>query len=227
MKKNEYKYVIGIDEAGRGALSGPVSVAAVAVEVSRGNCRASSIKRQVPGVPLRDSKKLSPKQREIWFRHLSCQPKLFYALSMVSPGVIDKINVSQAANLAATRALKQLITNNKRLTTKNSPIFLDGGLFIKKSLVESRKLSVSTIVRGDEKIPAIMLASIFAKVKRDRLMVRLHRKFPEYEFSRHKGYGTKRHIKAIRKFGLSPVHRQTFGNFETKSRRKRNKSLKD
>jgi len=204
------RYIIGIDEVGRGALAGPVTVAAVAATVNS--------KFQIPNSKpkLKDSKKLSPQQREIWFQwiieysNILENVGIFYTTASVSPKIIDKINISNAANLAATRALVRLMTNDKRLTTKKFSIFLDGGLFIKRSLVMSRKLLVSTIVRGDEKIPAIMLASIVAKVSRDRKMIKLDKKYPKYGFGQHKGYGTKRHLKAIKKYGRLPIHRESF-----------------
>jgi len=197
------KYIIGIDEVGRGAIAGMITVAAVSIPAKL------KIKNEKLKIPLRDSKKLSPKQRELWFKWIKGN-SVQYTTASVVPKIIDKINISNAANLAATRALVRLMTNDKRLTTKKFSIFLDGGLFIKRSLVMSRKLSVSTIVRGDEKIPAIMLASIVAKVSRDRKMIKLDKKYPKYGFGQHKGYGTKRHLKAIKKYGRLPIHRESF-----------------
>ena len=207
----DYHYVIGIDEVGRGALAGPVVVAVVVATVN--------FKLQTPNskLKLRDSKKLTARQREIWFQYIKKSQKskakgqrLYYKTASVSPKIIDKVNISQAANLAATRVLVRLMTNDKRLTTKKFSVFLDGGLSIKRSLVMSRKLLVSTIVRGDEKIPAITMASIMAKVSRDKRMRRLHKRYPQYDFINNVGYGTKKHIKAIKKFGPSPIHRKSF-----------------
>jgi len=208
------EYIIGIDEVGRGALAGPVVVAALVLP------RISNIKYKIKPsedspkaktkIKLKDSKKLSPKQREIWFQYIKIHPKIFYATASISPKIIDKINISAAANLAATRAFEKLITNCK---IANCKIFLDGGLYLKKIRVNPRKnprLSASTITKGDEKIPAIMLASIVAKVRRDKMMVKLHKKYPKYGFDKHKGYGTKKHFKAIKKFGPSPIHRKSF-----------------
>ncbi len=214
--KRSKKYIIGIDEVGRGPLAGPVTVAAVALPQSLIKCKlnsrifANKDSGKIRDIPLRDSKKLSPKQREVWFRYVKNHPDIFYKISSVSPGVIDRINISKAANLAATSALVRLMTNDKRLTTKKFSVFLDGGLFIKQSLVISRELLVSTITRGDEKIRAIMLASIVAKVTRDRKMKKLHLEYPRYDFINNVGYGTKRHRRAIKKHGLSPIHRRSF-----------------
>jgi ribonuclease HII len=246
MKRNEY--IIGIDEVGRGSLAGPVTVAAVMLSAKL------KIKNLKLKIPLRDSKKMSPRQRELWFQYIthiaqtntddtqtnaekSPRPSAFsphqsvssltrsdakrllrgpresaicYAVASVSPKVIDKIGISNAANLAASRATEKVIVNCK---IANYKIFLDGGLYLKNIRVNPRsnpRLSASTIIKGDEKIPAIMLASIVAKATRDHFMLKLHKKYPQYGFNKHKGYGTKFHIKAIKKFGLSPIHRRSF-----------------
>ena len=197
------KYIIGIDEVGRGPLAGPVTVTALAVP--------ANYKLQKPNSKLRDSKKLSAKQRELWFDYIKKNKKLFYAISSVSPRTIDKINISKAANLAATRALRRLLMKH-RLPRNKIKIFLDGGLKIKQPLSTflSTFYNPHTIIKGDEKIPAIALASIVAKVTRDRKMRKLHKKYPKYGFNKHKGYGTKKHIKAIKKHDLTDIHRKTF-----------------
>lgn len=192
------KYIIGIDEVGRGPLAGPVTVTALLMP------RELRIKNNA--LRLRDSKKLSARQREIWFDYIKKNKKIFYAIASVSPKIIDKINISRAANLAATRALKKLIMKQK-FPPRRTKIFCDGGLYPK---IRDTRYKTQTIVRGDEKIPAIAMASIVAKVTRDKKMKRLHKKYPRYGFDKHKGYGTKKHIGAIKKHGLSDIHRQTF-----------------
>ena len=202
---NKIKYLIGIDEVGRGCLAGPIAVTALVLPLK---FKVASFKFKVP---LRDSKKLSAAQRERWAEHAKNHPQIFYATAYVYPKAIERINISQAANLAATRCVKRLMTRNKKLMTNNEfRVLLDGGLFIGRSLVSSHKLSVRTVVRGDEKFNCIKLASIVAKVSRDRAMRRLHRKFPEYGLDQHKGYGTSQHVAAIKKHGPSPIHRLTF-----------------
>ncbi len=189
-------YIIGIDEVGRGSLAGPVMVAAVAL----------SVKKRFKN--LRDSKKLSPKAREQWFRVIKSEKEIFYAVCRVTPKKIDEINISASANLAATRAFIKLIKNSK-FKTENYKIFLDAGLSLSKSL--NLKFHIpNSIIKGDEKINAIKLASIVAKVTRDKYMVKLHKLYPKYGFNIHKGYGTKRHLRAIKKYGISNVHRCTF-----------------
>ena len=189
--------VIGIDEVGRGALAGPVAVAAVFLPH---NVR---LKNKSLG-PLKDSKKLSPKQREAWFEYFKTIPGLTYAIARVYPRQIEKRNISACANLAAHRAFMRLTKGRGRQT-----VFLDGGLYLKNKNL-SMTLRAKTIVRGDEKIPAIAAASIIAKVSRDRFMRKLGRKYPGYGFEIHKGYGTKVHLAAIRRLGSSKVHRKTF-----------------
>ena len=206
------KYIIGIDEVGRGPLAGPVVVAALAVPTKL-RIKNAELRKNFKSAKLRDSKKLSLKQREIWFEYVKKHPKIFYAIASVSPKVIDKINISNAANLAATRAFQKLVNSYAiaSVLTKNNnvnvKIFLDGGLYLNKKYP---RLSASTIIKGDEKIPVISFASIVAKVTRDRMMRKLHKKYPQYGFDKHKGYGTKKHFKAIRKHGLSPIHRKSF-----------------
>ncbi len=198
-KKFKPKIIIGIDEVGRGALAGMVTVGAVLMPAK------FKIKNLKFKIPLRDSKKLSSKQREQWFAFIKKQ-KIPFAIASVSPKVIDRINISQAANLAAGNALRHLIQNSK-LRMQNCKVFLDGGLFLNSKFLI---LNSTTVVRGDEKIPAISLASIVAKVHRDRLMKKLHKKYPRYGFISNVGYGTKKHIKAIKKIGSSSLHRKSF-----------------
>jgi len=188
------KYIIGIDEVGRGALAGPVVVAAAALVVGR---RFNK---------LRDSKKLSAKQREAWHLFFKENPAIDFAVARVYPRRIETMNISRAANLAAERAYKKLMAiHGSRLGKAH--IFLDGGLFLGNG---ERPGSAKTIVKGDEKIPAIAIASIIAKVTRDRFMVRLAKKYPAYGFETHKGYGTKEHYRALKKNKPCDAHRSTF-----------------
>lgn len=223
-------YTIGIDEVGRGSLAGPVVVAAVAMP-----CKSRIAKRKALG-PLRDSKKLTPTERVEWFEYLVRQPALRYSIARVNPRGIEKLNVSQAANTAAYRAYRRLSQSldlkSKNLNSKaqnlnykaeNCRIFLDGGLFIGRRIA-GRKVScifdARTLVKADEKINAVKIASIIAKVTRDRFMVRLAKKYPFYGFEKHKGYGTRAHRAALRKAGPSDAHRLTFlGRFSNLNRK--------
>ena len=224
--RKQVPYIIGIDEVGRGPLAGPVVVCAVAIPRT---FRAASIKQCVP---LRDSKKLSALQRGAWAATIKTNPHIRHAISAISPRTVDRINVTQAANRAATRALTKLIAALPAPTRID--VFLDGGLFIlpgtqfairnlksntkkkytaifhNKETNQPIPLRVATVIKGDEHIPTISLASIAAKEHRDAFMRRAHKKYPQYGFNRHVGYGTKRHIAAIKKNGHSPLHRKSF-----------------
>lgn len=200
-------FIVGIDEVGRGSLAGPVAVAAVAVR------RGFPLTTPHPRLKLKDSKKLTPLGRERWYREVrrlvAAHPgEVRYAVSRVGPSRVDRLNVARAANLAASRALKRLITSH-RLPITTSSVFLDGGLFLAHP-PRPAPHRLKTVIRGDEKIPVIKLASIVAKVCRDRYMVKLHSRYPRYDFHVHKGYGTRRHFRALKKYGLSEVHRLTF-----------------
>lgn len=194
LARKGYKIVVGIDEAGRGPLAGPVVAAVLALpQNSEFRIKNSELK-------LKDSKKLSPQKREKWYRILTRHPRIKWAAASVGPKTIDKINVARAANLAAERALRKL----KLKPARNIFILLDG------SLSSPREFRQETIIKGDEKIWSIAAASIIAKVTRDRKMRRLSKKFPDYGFDIHKGYGTKLHYQKLRKFGSSTIHRKTF-----------------
>lgn len=206
-------WIIGIDEVGRGALAGPVTVGVVAIRVGdRRVLKAPSSPLSKTNLPLRDSKQLTPLQREAWVRHLRQQKKagadIWCVTESMSPKKVDHLNVAQAANWAATRALRNLLKMSG-IHPRDARVVLDGGLYLKEPFVPSFK-SVETIVKGDEKFPAIMLASIYAKVTRDKKLVALHARHPHYGFSAHKGYGTRAHIAAIKARGIIAVHRLTF-----------------
>lgn len=191
-------HIIGVDESGRGSLAGPVIVAAVAIP-----------KRFYPksiSLPaLRDSKRLTPSAREAWFNYIKAHPDILYATGRVYPRSIDAYNIANASNLAAKRALSRLLSG-KPLTRFS--VYLDGSLYI-GTREESLRIA-KTLIRGDQKIIAIKLASIVAKVTRDRYMDRLHAQYPQYHFNLHKGYGTALHKTAIQKHGLLAHHRATF-----------------
>src|SRR3972149_8995560 len=186
-------YVVGSDEAGRGPLAGPVAVGAIAI--------SSSFKKNF-FKSIKDSKKLSPSDRELWFA-LALEARkeglLDFAVSLVSEKVIDRKGISYAIRLGIRRSLMTLGVS------ADSQVYLDGGIKAPKEFIHQLP-----VIRGDEKIPIISLASIMAKVIRDKKMVRLSKKFPEYRFDLHKGYGTLVHRKAIKKYGLTELHRRSF-----------------
>lgn len=206
------RYIMGVDEVGRGPLAGPVTVCALLM--AHGAWRGAH-----GGRKLRDSKKLTPKQREAWFRWVKDERRkgnVFFAIASLSPRAIDRMNVTAAANLAAARAITNVLAVSK-VPPKDVGVFLDGGLYPQlKTSAEGGSASggknykLKTIIKGDETVPAISLASVAAKVTRDRYMVRLAKRIPGYGFEIHKGYGTRAHIAAIGKRGPSPHHRLTF-----------------
>jgi len=189
-KKKNYD-IIAIDEAGRGPLAGPIAVAAVvATANSKFKIQNAKLLRNI-----KDSKKLSARQREKWF--VIIKSNFEYRVAMVGPEIIDRIGINPATRLAISRIIK-------RFETWPDLILMDGGLRAPK------QYNQQTIIKGDEKIPLIAAASIMAKVKRDRKMERLHKDYPQYCLDCHKGYGTKLHYKMIKKNGLSPFHRRSF-----------------
>lgn len=186
-------HTVGIDEAGRGPLAGPVAVGLV--RISEG-----FNKKFFKGI--KDSKRLTAEERELWYS-LALEAKrhgeLDFGVSLVSEKVIDKHGIAYALRLGIKRCLEKLGIES------DSQIFLDGAL---KAPAEFRHQL--TVIRGDEKIPVISLASIVAKVTRDRKMVRLSKKFPEFSFEINKGYGTRLHLSALQKYGRTVIHRQSF-----------------
>ena len=179
-----FKNIAGIDEAGRGPLAGPV-VAAAVIFPSQVN---------IPG--LNDSKKLSTKKREELFPKIQ-EISVFYGVAVVDQKVIDKINILQAARLAMKQAVE---------TLKITPglLLIDGNQKIDSTLNQW------AIVKGDSRSLSIAAASVLAKVTRDRIMDDYHKLYPQYEFNRHKGYGTKLHRNLIQEHGPCPIHRNTF-----------------
>jgi len=179
-----YQFVAGVDEAGRGPLAGPVCAAAVIFPV---NCR-------IPGII--DSKKLTAPKREYLFDIIRTEA-VATGIAFASVDEIDQINILQATFLAMNRAIRQL---------DPTPDFLliDGNRSPKNNCPQK------TIIRGDNLSQSIAAASILAKVSRDHLMTKHAKKWPEYGFERHKGYGTKAHRLAIQHHGRCPLHRNSF-----------------
>ena len=185
------RLTIGIDEVGRGALAGPVVLAAVAL-AGRISWRHPQLGR------IRDSKKLTPRRREEWSRYLIGHPAFLWRVARIGPAVIDRINIARAANRAAYRLVRRSAPAN------NAFVWLDGGLALPPHVPHR------TLIKGDERKPLIAAASIIAKVWRDRHMARLASSLPMYGFEIHKGYGTRRHREMLKRHGLSPIHRRSF-----------------
>lgn len=187
-------WLIGIDEAGRGPLAGPVSVGIVAVP------EGFDVAREFPGVA--DSKKLSEKKREALFAMLEARAKggeVRFKVEFEDAEVIDKEGIATAVRRALARGVNALAPDAALVRLQ-----LDGALRAPSEYAQE------TIVNGDEFVPLISLASIAAKVVRDRLMVELSAEHPHYGFEKHKGYGTKAHYEALEKHGLCTIHRRSF-----------------
>jgi ribonuclease HII len=182
--------ILGIDEAGRGPLAGPVAVGGV---IAPSDFPFFSM---FPG--LNDSKRLSEKKREEIFSLLERSDIRFH-VALIEASVIDDEGIVSGVEKGVARVVSALMPD-----ASLGRVLLDG------SLQAPRAYAQETIIGGDGTIPAIMLASIAAKVVRDRLMKEFHEVYPAYGFDAHKGYGTRSHIDAIRSFGLSPLHRRTF-----------------
>ncbi len=187
------KFVIGIDEVGRGPIAGPVAVCALLWKD----------REMDPPRDVKDSKKLSPQKRDQWFDRIEQwqkEERLQYAVAYIEAGTIDTIGISHAIKCALMESLARL-----QVEPENVQILLDGGLFAPEEYRHQE-----TIIKGDEHEPVIALASIAAKVLRDRLMDEVALEHPEYQFDEHKGYGTKAHYMAVKKYGLTPYHRKSF-----------------
>ncbi len=188
------KYLVGIDEVGRGPLAGPVALCA---------CKVPADFDMTYFAGIKDSKKLSEKKREEWFAKISALKaagELDFAYVEIAALEIDTIGIAEAIKKAVGMVLEEL-----KLDPMVTKIFLDGSLHAPKHFPNQE-----TIIKGDEKIPVISAASIIAKVTRDRYMEGQAVLYPAYGFEKHKGYGTAGHCKAIKKHGLSPIHRRSF-----------------
>ena len=196
-KNNEIgskEYVVGIDEVGRGPLAGPVTICA---------CKIAKNFDQRFFKGIKDSKQLSARKREEWFLKISDlkqKGELDFAFSSVSASEID----SKGIVLAIRKAMKKSLATLK-LDPSTTRIMLDGSLKAPAEFIMQE-----TIIKGDEKIPVISAASIIAKVMRDRYMEDQARVYPGYDLENNKGYGTDKHLKGIRRLGITPIHRFTF-----------------
>lgn len=201
--KKGYKIIVGLDEAGRGPLAGPVTAAAVLILLPN---KISLLKNEIFKKILlqaKDSKKLSAKKREKIFRLIKKCPLIKFSHALVNEKVIDKINIEQATFKAMKICLKKLKINQK--ISQHCLILIDGN----RNLPQINYLQ-KTIIKGDDKILSIALASIIAKVTRDRKMITLAKKYPNYHFEIHKGYPTKLHRKLLKKYGSCQIHRKSY-----------------
>lgn len=189
LRRAGYRYVAGVDEAGRGPLAGPVVAAAVVLD---GRSR-------IPG--LQDSKRLSPRQREEVAEAIR-RKAVSWAVAQATVEEVDRLNVLHASRLAMRRAVEQL-------SVPPSVVLVDGGWGLVTDLPQR------VVVGGDGTVACIAAASVLAKVERDRIMVELDRAYPGYGFAQHKGYACPAHLEALRCLGPSPVHRRSFAPVRT------------
>ena len=179
-----YNFVCGVDEAGRGPLCGPVVAAAVILPKDE----------YIEGV--NDSKKLTEKKREKLYDDIM-KKAVAVSIGISDVDVIEKVNILNATKLAMKQAIE-------KLSIKPDYVLIDGNQMI------DINIKAETVVSGDAKSLSIAAASIIAKVTRDRMLIEFDKKYPEYGFAKHKGYGTKSHIEAIQKYGLTDIHRSSF-----------------
>lgn len=188
------RWLIGVDEAGRGPLAGPIAVGFVRVP------EAFRVRKLFRGVA--DSKQLSEKDREYFYTLLQEEARagnLAFCVRYSQASTIDRVGLTRAVRQATFRGVRALCPEPHR-----ARVLLDGLLYA------PREYEQETIIGGDDRVPLIMLASIVAKVRRDRLMRRLAKLYPAYEFEVHKGYATPTHRRVLQKQGLSEIHRRSF-----------------
>lgn len=192
-----YRYVIGVDEAGRGPLAGPVVAGAVC------------FKETDFSVKIKDSKKMTSRQRDLAFQEIF--EKAYVGIGIMNELIIDEHNILQATFLAMEVAVRQLIFRLKQAGFDDGRdgekvcLLIDGNRF-KSDL----NYDVQTVVKGDDRSLSIAAASVIAKVTRDRILQKYHQIFPQYGFDRHKGYPTKAHREALEEHGAAFIHRKTF-----------------
>lgn len=217
LRKKGYKKVACLDEAGRGCLAGPVVVSAVVITTANIENQKSKIKNILKEV--KDSKKLSARKREELYEILTKHHQIEWAIGRISEKVIDKINILEATKWAMKMAVKRL---ERKLKESQNNIFSNGRrkrcyqeagvdfLILDGKLTLDLPIAQKSIIKADEKIVSCQIASIIAKVTRDRIMKRYHLKYPKYRFDKHKGYPTKLHLKMMRKYSFCEIHRRSF-----------------
>jgi ribonuclease HII len=189
-RRKGYNLIIGVDEVGRGPLAGPVAAAAVTLKTVRFKNR------------IDDSKKLTKLQREQAFREIV--NKSVFGIGIVNERVIDRVNIAVATRMAMEQAISGLLNKLGNYQSKRIHILVDGNINLEVGLPSI------AIIKGDAKSKSIACASILAKVIRDRIMVWYDKLYPQYGFLKHKGYPTKQHRFALKKFGPSLIHRYSF-----------------
>jgi len=187
LKEKGFKAICGVDEVGLGPWAGPIAFGAVILPV------------ELIDFPFKDSKLLTAKKRENIYEEL--KDLIIWNVAIVSNTELDKLGLALAKILAFKRVILGLFA-------KPDIILIDGRYIFKKG--QKPKIPCEFIINGDNKIKSISAASIFAKVYRDRIMIKMHKKYPEYCFDKNKGYGTKEHLDALKKYGICEIHRRSY-----------------
>jgi len=196
-EKSGKEFIIGVDEAGRGPLAGPVVAAAVCLRKRVFHCR------------IDDSKRLSASQRNAAYHEILLNS--FFGIGIVNEAVIDRVNILVATQRAMERAVAGLVERRGNVRPDSVHVLIDGPVTLNVGF------STTRIIKGDQKSMSIAAASILAKVTRDRIMDIYDKIFPVYGFTQHKGYPTRIHRMAIKKFGRAPIHRLSFCGVKDKS----------
>ena len=210
--KAGFKNIAGLDEAGRGPLAGPVVAAAVNLKFEIYNLKSVLNNKNFKILRgIKDSKKLSAKQREFFYNILTKHKDIEWGVGIVSEKIIDKINILEATKLAMKKAIFSLSCKvSDRTFYKKIGFLLIDGNFALRFTRGKKYIPEKSIIKGDEKVFSISAASIIAKVTRDRIMKKYHKKYPVYNFVQNKGYPTKAHFASLKKFGPCDIHRLTF-----------------
>jgi len=198
LRRKGYKMVVGIDESGRGPLAGPVITCAFCF--GKHDRSLTSVEDKLRRIAIKDSKKLTPKKRQEIYEALKKNPNIEWGIGRVSEKVIDRVNILEATKLAMKRAVKNL----EKKCSNADFLLIDGNFGINMDIAQK------SIVKADEKVFSCVAAGIIVKVTRDRMMLRYHKKYPEYGFDRHKGYPTKLHREIIKQCGFCKIHRKSF-----------------
>ena len=212
--KKGFKRVAGLDEAGRGPLAGPIVAGVVIINPKHEARNSKQIQKpnflnskpvsdfefRISDLKLRDSKQLSAKRREAFYKIFTTHPRVWWGIGIVSEKIIDRINIKNAAELAMEKAV-----NNLKI--KPDFLIIDGNNVKNYQL---KTINYKLIIKADEKVFSCAAASILAKVTRDRLMLKYHQQYPQYGFAQHKGYPTKLHRARLNKYGRCAIHRNSF-----------------
>lgn len=199
------EFVVGVDEVGRGPLAGPVVAAVVVFKKDFAqDFDGLETEKNSWWHQITDSKKLSEKKRFSITEEI--KNNSLYSIGIASVEEIEQLNILQASLLAMSRAVEGVVSSVQTNGGENNFVLLVDG----RNVIPKLNYKQEAIVKGDSLVHSIAAASIVAKVYRDNLMQELSQEFPEYGLAQHKGYGTKLHIEAIKKFGLSPIHRASF-----------------